>query len=151
MTPKKEFYPILKDVRSLMEEYAERKKHDYERLNYLCAISSYAVFHHLKKLDFDVSFCTNEGHAFNMVGDWYVDLTIRQFHSTYPLIYCSVEPCREPIDYLSHTSFQGKPIEIHTIQQQTTVDDKIFQLLEGWPSQQNPFFQLKELDWVLNK
>jgi hypothetical protein len=83
------------------------------RLDGWCALSSYVVFHVLKRKGFRPRFCCNDDHAFIVCKRHYIDLTITQFNrpdKKYPRVYCDTKPADKHWHKIENTTTRGRDI-----------------------------------------
>lgn len=101
-----------------------------------CSIASFATFQYLKGRGLSPVFRSNNIHCFvtcEINGkNYFIDLSLRQFHPKYPKIYFKDSPApRIPlwIDYVNP----------HKMKRAANTEAKIKRILKEWPDSQNPF------------
>jgi hypothetical protein len=102
----REIFPLLLQVREEMQNLAHR--HDTigkDTLAGWCILTSYVLFHILKRRGYQPEICKNDAHAFIVLDGWYIDVTATQFNSPwnkekgvlYPAIYCKKRPAKNSV------------------------------------------------------
>jgi hypothetical protein len=92
-------------------------------LNGWCVLCSYTIFHILRKRGLNPTFCRSYNHAFIILNNWYIDITLEQFNrgdKQFPDIY--LKQC-------------AGDSEFHSIIQSTDQASKIWKVCQGWNQQ----------------
>lgn len=89
----------------------------------MCGVSSFILFRLFKEMGYRPTFCMNDGHCFITVGDYWVDLTLKQFDERLPFVYIQKRPCGA----YHKAEDKGKTLR------------KVRRMFRGWPPEQNPF------------
>jgi len=118
-----------------LELYAKTHGHNHRCLNCLCGVSSYLVFLKLKELGYKPIFYMNSIHCFVMLGEYYIDLTIKQFDENAPEIYF------EKTRYPNVNGWEN----IHRKRKKAITQVEMKKLFRDWPNDQNPFKVKKRL------
>ena len=110
--------PILQQVREGMEEVA-RKKSDgtHKNLGGWCILTSWVLFHVLRRRGLHPYVCKNHYHAFILCDDYIIDLTATQFNTSwlgnnqiYPPIYVSKDPGNHQVHGILDKTDKAKEI-----------------------------------------
>ena len=101
-----EVIPTLEQIREKIERLSYDIPNSYTSVKGLggwCALTSYIVFHILKRKGYHPYMCSNDIHSFIQCDDYYVDLTATQFNgmdwdgtktNPIPSVYVSKEPVK---------------------------------------------------------
>lgn len=106
----KEIISLLRSVRKTMVALATgtTSTDGSSNLGGWCVLSSYVLFHMLKRRGYHPEVCRNHGHAFINLDGWYIDITVSQFNSAsrlergirYPAIYCKKTPAKDSVHWI---------------------------------------------------
>lgn len=115
----KEIFPLLMQVREEMQNLAYR--HDTigkDTLAGWCILTSYVLFHILKRRGYNPEICRNDAHAFILLDGWYIDVTATQFnspwnkekHVLYPAIYCRKKPAKNWVHHINEKTNDARNV-----------------------------------------
>lgn len=115
-----------------MEQYVFRQRQSWnaESLSCMCGISTYVLFVTFKKMGYKPMFCMNDDHCFLRMGDYWIDLTLTQFDTKFPKVYCQKNP---------HGPYGNHDTNMHRISKKARTITKLQRMFRAWPKDQNPF------------
>jgi hypothetical protein len=127
----------LRKIRTNLKKFATGKRAYCARtLECMCGISGLLTFRYLKSIGLRPTFHENDIHCFVTCNidnaKYYIDLTMKQFHSRYPAIYLDTKPVRNVPKWVDY-------INPHQVIESAKTETKIKKIFKRWPAEQNPY------------